>query len=88
LQPQRITLTPPNPEQGGSVTICYNFTGSGVNATTLQVTFSPSGAPVDYPVTQSSPCVTIQVPSTALAILVKDLVGPSPDKNAAVIPKV
>jgi hypothetical protein len=88
MQPQRITLIPPTPEQGGSVTICYNFTGSGVDTTTLRVTFIPNGAAVDYEVSEGARCVTVSVPSTAIQIQVEDIDGPSPDKNAAVNPPV
>ncbi len=85
-QPQRITLDPDPPVQGQDVKICYAFSGSGVTSTTLRVTFYPGGGSKDYSVTDSNPCVTVKVPDTATSILVEDLDGPSPDKNAPVVP--
>jgi hypothetical protein len=87
MAPQRITLNPANPVQGQNVTICYNFTGSGITSTQLQVTYSPNGPTTTYTVTTSSPCVDVPVPLDATSILVEDLVGNSPDKSATVTPK-
>jgi len=84
----RISLTPANPVQGASVTVCYDFSGLTLDNTTMRVTFFPYGSAVDYEVGKTAPCFTISVPGTALAILVKDMDGPSPDKSAAVLPPI
>lgn len=83
---QRITLDPDPPKQGSQVTICYDFDGSGVESTTLRVTFSPSGVATSCPVSKKAPCATVTVPSDATSITVEDEDGPSPDKIAPVTP--
>ena len=81
---QRITLVPDPPIQGQNVEICYDFAGSGVTSATLRVTFTPGGS-TEYPVKVDDPCVTVFVPENATSILVEDLDGPSPNKDAPVI---
>jgi hypothetical protein len=83
---QRISLQPDPPTQGRKVTICYEFSGSGISSTTLRVTFTGASGSTNYEVSASSPCVTIDVPDTATAITVEDLNGDSPDKWAPVRP--
>jgi len=83
---QRISYTPNPPVQGRSLTICYDFAGSGITATTLRVTFSPGGGSSDHDVSDSDPCVTITVPGNAESITIEDLDGDSPTKSGGVSP--
>lgn len=85
-EPQRITLDPDPPSQGTVVTICYNFSGSGVTSTTLKVKFGSGDSGTTYEVSEANPCVEVDVPSGATAITVEDMNGPSPDKWAPVQP--
>jgi len=79
-----ISLNPDPPEQGMALTICYDFAGLPIGSTTLRVTFTPGGTTSDQPVTSKNPCVTVNVPAGAEAILVEDPSGYSNDKTAII----
>jgi hypothetical protein len=80
---ERISFNPDPPEQGMALTICYDFSQLGISSTTLRVAFTPGGAS-DHPVSKTDPCVEVQVPANAEAILVEDLSGYSNDKTAII----
>lgn len=82
----RISLNPQDPVQDKDVTICYDFNGSGLTQTTLEVSFSPGSDTADYTVTADNPCVTIHVPANATSIIVTDQSGVSPPESAEVRP--
>ena len=81
---QLISFNPDPPEQGMALTICYDFSHVGIASTTLRVTFLPDGGSSEQPVSATDPCVTVQVPATAEAILVQDESGFSKDKGAII----
>ena len=85
MEEQRITLDPQPPVRGQSVTITYDFDGSGITSTTLRVTFDPGGVTSDHDLTAQNNSVTIAVPANATSILVEDLSGVSPNQSSAVV---
>lgn len=72
-----ITITPTPACIGGKVTIC---TDAGL-PTALTVTFTPPGASgaKSYPLTAEQSCVTVDVPFSAVVLVVHDEGGHSPD---------
>ena len=85
-QDQRISLDPEIPTQGQSVTISYDFHGTGMSETRLEVLIGPGDRTTTYTVTAAAPSVTITIPSDGTSYLVEDIDGPSPDKSGAVKP--
>jgi hypothetical protein len=81
---QRITLDPEPPIRGQSVTICYEFDGSGLTEVVLAITFSPPPVTVFRTVTTTDPCADVDVPDGAQSITVADESGTSPDKVSPV----
>ena len=82
---QRISFNPDPPQAGQPLTICYDFSGTGLSFTHLKVTFTPPVvSPATYVVTPDAPCVTVTVPRGAVSILVEDIDGPSPDKGGVI----
>lgn len=84
---QRISFNPDPPVQGEEVEICYNFDGSGISSTTLEVTFTTASGSLlvsSHEVTAGGNCFKLGVPADAETILVHDEDGPSPDKAAIV----
>lgn len=81
--PHRITVEPDPPQAGQPLRICYDFSGSGLESTTLRVTFDPGGSE-DYAVTPANPCVTINVPGNAETYNITDLASQSQDKGGPV----
>ena len=78
----RISCTPNPPVAGQSVTICYDFSGSGLTEAKLQVEFTlapPGSSTSTYTVKPASNCVTVQVPTNAVAMKVHDTTGVSTD---------
>jgi hypothetical protein len=82
--PQRISFSPLPPVAGQPVEICYDFAGSGITKTTLDVSFTPDGPNSSYDVSTAIPCVTITVPEGATQILVHDQSGKSPDNGSMI----
>jgi len=83
---QRISLNPDPPVQGQNVNVCYNFDGTTLAQTTLEVTFDPGAHSSNHTVTPDDPCATVVVTDDATSIIVEDLDGPSPAKSAPVDP--
>lgn len=78
----RISCTPNPPVAGQPVKICYDFNGSGIGQTNLEVEFtlSPTGSSSStHTVKVGDHCVTIQVPSNAVAMKVHDTTGTTTD---------
>ena len=81
----RISFDPEPPEQGGKVTICYDFSDLELADTVLLVSFYMNPEPTSYPVSPATACVTIDVPDAAVSLLVEELEGPSPDAATPVV---
>ncbi len=78
----RISSTPNPPVTGQTVTICYDFNGSGIGQTDLKVEFtlSPTGSSSStHTVKVGDHCVTIQVPANAVQMKVHDTTGTTTD---------
>lgn len=80
---QRITFSPDPPEAGKTLKICYEFAGSGVSSTRLEVSYDPPNGSTKYDVTPQNPCVTIQC-AVADEITVDDLDGPSDTRTSVI----
>lgn len=81
--PHRISVDPDPPEAGESLQICYDFSGTGLESTTLTVTFDPGGSE-NLLVTPHAPCQTITVPSNAEVYNITDQSAQSQDKGGSV----
>lgn len=79
----RISFSPDPPQAGKPLKICYDFNGSGVNSTRLEVTYDPPSGSTKYDVTPQNPCVTITC-AAAKEIFVTDLDGPSDPVQALI----
>lgn len=80
----RISFSPNPPQAGKPLKICYDFNGSGVSSTRLEVFYDPPSGSAKYPVTPQNPCVTITC-AAANEILVKDLDGPSEPAESSIV---
>lgn len=78
----------PNPATaGGTITICYDFYGSGqTGEVILDVTFDGTGGGMSLKLTPEEPCATITVPLRCTSILLQDMTGNSDDLVVAVSP--
>lgn len=84
--PSKISATPQPPKQGDPCKICYDFQPEDPDPITLRITWTlESGDDVStVQVTREEPCVTVQVPADAIALLVEDLTDGSADYSSSV----
>lgn len=79
----RITFDPEPAKSGMPLKICYEFSGSGITSTTLDVSYVPPGTTSSHSVSQSDPCFFITC-GAGDQIVVKDQSGISDDGIAEI----
>lgn len=81
----RISITPNPPEAGKTAKVCYDFIGSGITSTVLDVEFTPPTGSGSYPVSIGSPCVDVPIPDGAEFVLITDQDGVSEPLDRVVV---
>ena len=84
--PQLISVTPDPPVAGQNMTVCYDFDGTGLTETHLDVHFNPAGGSVGVHLTTVKPCATIRCPDGAGGVAIEDQDGQSDDWMSPVTP--
>lgn len=75
--PELIFVMPSPPVQGGNMVITFDFSGTGLESTVLQVNFDPPTGSCSVPLTPEDPTATIQVPDGAGGVEILDMSGKS-----------
>ena len=71
--PARITNCTEDPVAGGTMSICYDFSGDDVSPpVTLTLTWDPAPGGVSDITLTSSECVTVNIPSNARQVTLED----------------
>lgn len=82
----RITATPNPAKVGDTVTVCYNFAGSGITGpVTLSVTYDGTDGGESLQVELLSPCSSFVVPEGCISALIEDMTGSSGDLLVTVL---
>lgn len=68
-----ITANPDPPVKGQMCEFC--LPGGGI----LEITFTPPGTSTQYPVTEESPCISVEVPANAGTVIAHDVSGETDD---------
>ncbi len=76
-----ITCIPDPPCAGRIVKLCYD----GATPATLSVTFTPPGTAKSYTIPAGQTCVTVNVPTGAITMIVEDLSGKAEDLARPVV---
>lgn len=75
-----ITVDPDPPQRGKPCKVCVDDAPR-----TIEVTWTPPGTTTSYPLTAENPCVTIDVPKTAITVIIHETTGGAADYSGAVV---